>query len=141
MEHLAYCDKKAKELEKILNGEKSMLIRGAAGRKLPYGRVFPGEVIYLIENDGKGLVVAKGKISKVINSDRLMEGESEKLIDQYRNELSLTGEQIKRWTEKKYLCLVGIKNVMEIQPFTYERSGNMDDWIIVSSINEIKRDL
>lgn len=48
MEHLAYCDKKAKELEKTLGGSKTMLVRGAAGRKLPYGRVSNGETIYLI---------------------------------------------------------------------------------------------
>lgn len=33
MEHNAYCDKKAKELEKLFNGSKTMLIRDTAGRK------------------------------------------------------------------------------------------------------------
>jgi len=63
MEHLAYCEAKANELARIIKGEKSMLIRGAAGRKLPYGRVNLGEPIYLIENDGKGLIVAKGEVA------------------------------------------------------------------------------
>jgi hypothetical protein len=45
MEHLAYCEAKANELARIIKGEKSMLIRGAAGRKLPYGRVTQGEPI------------------------------------------------------------------------------------------------
>ena len=35
MEHLAYCDTKAKVLDKLLKGTKTMIIRGAAGRKLP----------------------------------------------------------------------------------------------------------
>lgn len=38
MDHLAYCEAKAKELVRLVYGGKSMLIRGAAGRKLPYGR-------------------------------------------------------------------------------------------------------
>jgi len=46
MEHLAYCDIEVKELEKILIGSKTMLDRSAAGRKLPYVRVSPGETIY-----------------------------------------------------------------------------------------------
>jgi hypothetical protein len=62
MEHLAYCEAKANELARIIKGEKSMLIRGAAGRKFPYGRVTQGEPI-LIENDGKGLIVAKGEVA------------------------------------------------------------------------------
>ena len=33
MVHLVYCDDKSKELNKILDGSKTMIIRGAAGRK------------------------------------------------------------------------------------------------------------
>ena len=57
-----------------------MLIRGAAVRKLPYGRATQGEPIYLIDNDGKGLIVAKGEVAGVINSDRLSEETSIQLI-------------------------------------------------------------
>ena len=31
--------------------------------------------------------------------------------------------------------------VISIPPFTYERVGNMDDWIIVESIDEIKKEI
>ena len=141
MDHLAYCDSKAKELEGLIAGKKSMLIRGAAGRKIPYGRVIPGETIYLIENDGKGLIKAKGIIKTVFNSEKLTQTESEKLILDNMDKLQLTDLQIKRWVGKKYLCLVEIGEVVETSPFTYERAGNMDDWIIVGSIEEIKKEL
>ncbi len=141
MDHLAYCDKKANELDKILNGSKTMLIRGAAGRKLPYGKVFSGETIYLIENDGKGFIVAKGKISNVINSDKLSEEDSRNLIMGYMEKLQLTNSQLARWVGKRYLCLVEICDVKKIDPFSYERAGNMDDWIIVYSIDEIKKEI
>jgi hypothetical protein len=141
MEHLAYCDKKAKELEKILSGSKTMLIRGAAGRKLPYGRVSIGETIYLIENDGKGLIAAKGIVSTVFNSEKLTEEESKAIIYDNQNKLQLTEAQLKRWIGKKYLCFVEIDDVETIEPFTYARAGNMDDWIIVNSIDEIKKEI
>jgi hypothetical protein len=35
MDHIVYCDKKAKELARLLSGEQTMVIRGAAGRKRP----------------------------------------------------------------------------------------------------------
>ena len=101
MEHLAYCEAKVKELARIVNGEKSMLIRGATGRKLPYGRVTPGETVYLIENDGKGLIVAKGEVAGVINSDRLSEEESIQLIKVHMEKLKLTDDQFKRWSGKR----------------------------------------
>lgn len=37
MDHIVYCDKKAKELPRLLSGEQTMVIRGATGRKLPHG--------------------------------------------------------------------------------------------------------
>lgn len=52
MIHLVYCDKTGKsgekELDKIINGTKTMIVRGAAGRKIPHSRVFAGEKIYFM---------------------------------------------------------------------------------------------
>lgn len=139
MEHLAYCDAKAKELENLLNGSKIMLIRGATGRKLPYGKVNLGEIIYLIENNGIGIIKAKGIVSNVINSEKMTPEQSEDLINQNMDKLKLTSTQRKRWVGKKYLCIVELKDIIEIEPFSYERASNMDDWIIVEDINSIKK--
>ena len=51
--HLVYCDKKAKVLQKILSGEKTMVVRGAAGRKILHGRVLAGETLYFMEQGSK----------------------------------------------------------------------------------------
>ncbi|MDF2685042.1 MAG: hypothetical protein K0S55_223, partial [Clostridia bacterium] len=59
MVHIVYCDTKAKVMDKIVNRSKTMIIRGAAGRKLPYGRVFEGEFLYFIENNGSGIIKVK----------------------------------------------------------------------------------
>lgn len=44
MVHLVYCDNSGKKgervLDKILSGTKTMVVRGAAGRKIPHSRVF-----------------------------------------------------------------------------------------------------
>jgi len=141
MEHLAYCDAKAKELRNLLSGKKTMLIRGAAGRKLPYGRVEKNEKVYLIENNGDGLIKAVGVVSKVYNSDKLTREESAELIEENQKKLQLTPSQKKRWSGKRYLCLIELKNIVEVEPFTYKREKNMDDWIIVDSIDEIKVEL
>lgn len=137
MEHLVYCDAKAKVLEKIMRGSKSMIIRGAAGRKLPHGRVFEGEVLYFIENNGSGLIKAKGIVKSVFNSEKMTEEESKSLVAAKQEQLNLTEAQIKRWAGKKVLCLIEIKDVEEIQPLKLERQSNMDDWITVPSITSI----
>ena len=53
MDHVVYLDYKSNELENILNGSKTMLIRGATGRKVPYGRVDTKDTLYLINNELK----------------------------------------------------------------------------------------
>jgi len=36
MDHIVYLDTKSNELEKLIDSEKSMIIRGWTGRKMPY---------------------------------------------------------------------------------------------------------
>lgn len=139
MEHLAYCDTKAKELINLLDGTKTMLIRGATGRKIPHGKVQVGENVYLIENNGDGLIKAKGVVKNAFHSEKLTAEESERLITDYADRLQLTLAQIKRWNGKRYLCFVELKDVIRIEPFSYERASNMDDWIVVDDINSIKK--
>ncbi|MGI6575647.1 MAG: hypothetical protein ACOX3A_07350 [bacterium] len=140
MDHIIYCDKKVKELSRLLSGEQSMVIRGAAGRKLPHGRVTIDDTVYLIENDGSGIIRAKGIVSSVFHSDKLSLEESKKIIEENIAYLKLTEAQKKRWIGKRYLCLIGLKDIHEIEPFSYVREKNMDDWIIVESIEDVKND-
>lgn len=139
MEHIAYCDAKAKELASLLNGTKTMLIRGAAGRKLPYGKVFAGETVYLLENDGSGMIKAKGLVSNVFNSDKLSPEQAAELVSANMDKLQLTKAQVERWAGKRYLCLIGLENVEPVEPFSYQREANMDDWIIVEDVTSIRK--
>lgn len=83
-----------------------MIIRGATGKKLPHGRVFEGETLYFIENNGNGLIKAKAIVESVLNTDKLAEDESKAIVAKNQDRLNLTDAQIKRWAGKKFLCLV-----------------------------------
>lgn len=137
MEHLVYCDAKAKVLDKILNGTKTMIIRGVAGRKLPHGRVFEGESLYFIENNGDGLIKAKAVVKSVFNSEKMTEDESKEVVAKNQDKLNLTEAQIKRWAGKKVLCLIEIKDAEMIEPLKFSRQNNMDDWITVENISTV----
>jgi len=135
--HIAYLDKKAKEFEKLINKQKSMIIRGANGRKSPYGRVFENEEIYFIENDGSGQIIAKGQTGTIISSNKMTENESILFIEKYAEKLNLSDLQLKRWSGKKFLCLIEIKNIKEIEPLKLNRTNNMDDWILIKDISDV----
>lgn len=140
MDHVVYLDAQAKELELLLEKKKSMIIRGATGRKMPYGRVNSGDTLYFINNNAEGLVLARARVESVVNSEKMEKGEAEQLIAANQHLLQLTRQQHERWAGKRYLVLVGVGNVEKVESFRIDKSnfGNMDDWLPVGQIEEVK---
>lgn len=139
MDHVVYLDTAAKEMVNILAGKKTMILRGATGRKMPYGRVEAGDMLYILNNDAKGLVKARASVMRVLNSEALTEEGSLQLINQHQAGLQLTEKQLKRWGGKRYLVLIWIGKAEEVKPFKVDKSayGNMDDWLPVGDIEGV----
>lgn len=139
MDHVVYLDAKAKEMEVLLSGEKTMLIRGATGRKMPYGRVSSGDVLYFINNNAEGVVKAKAKAKRVINSEKMSKEESVAMVEEYQDKLQLTASQFKRWAGKRYLVLIEVEEAEQLKPFPIDKSeySNMDDWLPVEDIQSV----
>ena len=135
MVHLVYCDDKEKVLEKIIEGSKTMIVRGAAGRKIPHSRVFENEILYFMKK-GTGLISAMATVSSVQNYVKLPEEEIIKTLQNNQNKLNLSEKQMTRW-HKKCLCLVEFKDVKEITPLEFDHQGNMDDWLIIEKIEDV----
>jgi hypothetical protein len=135
MVHLVYCDDKEKVLEKILDGSKTMIIRAAAGRKIPHSRVFNGEKLYFMKK-GTAKISATATVKSVQNYVKLSEDEIVKVLADNQGKLNLSKKQQERW-HKKCMCLVEFENVSEIQPLDFEHQGNMDDWLIIEKIEDV----
>jgi len=141
MDHVVYVDAKENELDLLLSGGKSMIIRGATGRKLPHGRVAPGDRLFFIQNNGDGMARACAVVTSVFNSEKLSEEESRQLVEENQPFLRLTPAQVKRWAGKRYLVLVGISSTGAVVPFAIDRSeyGSMDDWLPVGEIDRVRK--
>jgi len=141
MDHVVYLDTQAKELETLLSGQKTMIIRGATGRKLPHGRVQAGDVLYFINNNAEGTIRARAVVSGSFHSEKLNEDESRALVRQNQSKLCLTPKQEARWAGKRYLVLIEVAEVKLVTPFAIDKSnfGNMDDWLPVEEIESVKR--
>lgn len=139
MVHLVYCDNTGKkgerELDKIKNKSKSMIIRGAAGRKFPHSRVFKDEILYFMEK-GTKKITAKAKVIDVQNYVKLTDEEIDEIIEKEQPKLKLTDKQKIRW-HKKCLCLVEFNDIEEIEPLDFDHQGNMDDWLIIEKIEDV----
>lgn len=139
MVHLVYCDNEGKSgeevLDKILSGDKTMIVRGAAGRKIPHSRVFEGETLYFMQK-GTNKISAKALVVNVKNYVKLPKEEIDIVLEENQNKLKLSMKQKERW-HKKCLCLVEFKDAIEIPPLEFDHQGNMDDWLIIDKIEDV----
>lgn len=119
MVHLAYCDNKEKVLEKILSRSKTMIARGAAGRKIPHSRVYKNEVLYFIEK-GSAQISVKARIVDVQNYVKLTEDQIDHVFRINQDKLDLSSAQRKRW-HKKCLCFVEFSDVEQINHLAFDR--------------------
>lgn len=140
MDHVVYLDYKSKELENLKNGIKSMIIRGAMGRKLPYGKVAKGDRLFFIENKGDGYIKACAVVSDVFNSDPLSKEASAMLVEKHQRELLLDTGMLHRFSGKRYLVLISVRDFRETDHFKIDKSefANMDDWLPVGDIEKVK---
>ena len=141
MDHIVYLDTKSNEFENLLNGKKSIIIRGATGRKLPYGRVNKNDILYFINNNAEGKIKAKAIVKSVFNSEKMDKEESTELVKKHQKKLQLTDKQFQKWAGKRYLVLIEISKIKEVKPFFIDKSnyGNMDDWLPVGKIDTVKK--
>lgn len=140
MVHLVYCDNTGKKgehvLDKILSGTRTMMVRGAAGRKIPHSRVFEGETVCFMEK-ATARISAFATVKSVQNFVKLTEAEIIKTLNDNQDKLNLTEKQQERW-HKKCLCLVEFDGVQKIEPpLAFDHQGNMDDWLIIDKIEDV----
>lgn len=141
MDHVVYLDAQAQELVDLFSGRKTMIIRGATGRKLPHGRVQAGDVLYFINNNAEGVVRARAIVSQAFHSEKMTEAESHALVQQHQPKLCLTEKQLTRWAGKRYLVLIEVTSVEAVPSFAIDKSqfGNMDDWLMVETIASVRK--
>ena len=107
MVHLVYCDNTGKKgervLDKILNGTKTMVVRGAAGRKIPHSRVFAGETLYFMEK-GSLKITASAKVKDVKNYVKLTDEEFTAVLEENQPKLNLSEKQKTRCILRRSEC-------------------------------------
>jgi hypothetical protein len=70
----------------------------------------------------------------------MTEDESKTFVRKHQDALQLTEKQFQRWAGKRYIVLITIKDVTEIDPFTIDKSdfSTMDDWLLVENIETVR---
>lgn len=136
MIHIVICDNKYKELEKIINGERTVLLRGSASRRIPHSRIFVNDELYFVEKGSKESIYH----AHVVNAEsysKLTNMEIDKIFDDFSDKLNLCEEEIAKW-KKKCLCIIEFDSLERIEPLDIGNYTPLEDWIMVNDISEIK---
>jgi hypothetical protein len=139
MDHVVFLDYKSKELESLIKGLKSMIIRGAAAIGLPREGINEGDVLYFINNNGEREVKASGVVSNVSYHNKLSKEESFETIIRHQDKLQLPDKQFYKWAGKSSLMLVDLDDIQEIEPIQIIKynAANIDGWLPVGNIEKV----
>jgi hypothetical protein len=129
IDHLVFLDRKS--MDKVMAGQKTMIVRGGTANKTVFSKAKKGDHLYFIKKNNAGVIEGKAKVKEVISTDKLTDDEALNLILQYQPNLCLTASQIKKWSSKPYLTFISIENLEIIEPFKVDECDyiNIDDWI------------
>ncbi len=138
MNHIVTLDPGTNELESLLTGTKTMIIRGSDVKCIPYGIVSEGDVLYFVSGDNCTEVKAKGVVSSVYNSYALSVEESFEMIIRNQDKLVLPDDQFYRWAGKRYLVLIGLQNVEIIRSFNINKNSIQDSegWLTSEKLDK-----
>jgi len=138
MDHIAYI-KNSCELEDLLQGKKSVIVRGARGRQLPYDGAHPGDNVYFVK-DSSNEVVAKGIIKDAVNSAPLGKKDPARLISENIEKLGLGDKELLGWAKRKHILLIEFGTINRVMPFSIDfLKTPQRDWHPVGYINKIRK--
>jgi len=135
MIHIVICDNKENELEKIINKERTLLLRGGTSRRIPHSRIFINDELYFIKK-GQSISKYHAVVKDALNYSKLVNSEINEIYEKYKDKLNLTKKEENKWL-KKCMCLIEFNNFEECDELTIPSYTNLEDWIMVNSLDEL----
>ena len=131
MNHLVFLDTRAGELERILSGVKTMLIKEFDPARTTAHPVRPGDSLYFLRDNGECTVRVKATVTGVlVFADRLDQDLSH-TMKEMQPRLQLTEDQYNYWSARGQVLLVEFESAhkigaIEVAP---HRIVDRSDWI------------
>jgi hypothetical protein len=139
MNHLVYLDARAGELEKILSGVKTMLVKEFGPAQTGALSVNPGDSLYFLRDQDDSAVRVKASVVRVVNFRKASEEDPLHALKEMQPRLQLTEEQFNFWAGKDDLQLVefGSAHKISVIQVASRKTTAPVDWIAFEAINQI----
>ena len=136
MIHIVICDNKTKELDKIINKERTILLRGSNTRRIPNSRIFVNDELYFVEK-GKNKSFYHAVVTNADSYRGLTEVEIDRIFNKIKDKLNLEKQEEEKW-KKKCLCIIEFNKLENIDGLDIPKYTPLEDWIMVNDLNELK---
>jgi len=114
MNYLVYLNAQAGELEKILSGVKTMLVKEFDPAQTPAHPAKPGDSLYFLRNNDDCALRVKATVIDVLFFTKNTDEDLSQLLKEMQPRLQLTEEQFNYWSTKKQVLLVEFESAHKI---------------------------
>ena len=139
MNHLVYLDTRAGELERVLSGVKTMLIREFDPAQATAHPVRPGDGLYLLRDNGECAVRVQATVVRVLFFTSRLAQDLSHTLKELQPKLQLTEDQYNTWSAKQQVLLVEFDSAHKIEAICVasNRIPDPSDWIAFGGIRHI----
>ncbi len=137
MNYLVFVDVRAGELEKILSGVKTMLVKESDPAHLPAYPIHPGDSLYFLRTKDDCAVRVKAIVVRVLlvtNKEELS-----LTLKAMQSRLQLTEEQYNHWSASQRALLVEFESAQKISMIyaAPKKTAGRPDWIAFEDFSQI----
>jgi hypothetical protein len=131
MNYLVFLDASAGELEKILSGVKSMVLKEYEPTQSPFHPVSPGDSLYFLRNNDECDLRVKATVVRVLFFTKKLNEDLSHYLKEMQPKLQLTEEQYNYWSVKKQVILVEFESAQKIGVIhlALDEVKDQSDWI------------
>lgn len=139
MNYLVFLDSRAGELEKILSGVKTMLVKEFDPARTPGRPVQPGDSLYFLRDQEECSVRVKASVVRALFFASCMDEGLSRGLKEMQSRLQLTEDQYNTWSARKNVLLVEFEAAQKIDVIqvSLTKTSDRSDWIAFENIDWI----
>ena len=141
MNHLVFLDRRAGELEKILSGVKTMLVKDFDPAQTTAHSIRPGEKLYFLRDRDECELQVAATVVRVLPVKNDLGEDLPQILKEMQPRLQLTEDQYNFWSIKKQVLLVEFEVAHKIGVIQIASNQILDrtDWIPFEEFRLITR--
>ena len=139
MNYLVFLDLYAGELEKILSGVKSMILREFNPAQLSAQSVRPGDSLYFLRNNGDNTLRVSATVARVLLPVNHRGEELSRSLKELQPRLQLTEDQYNYWSVKTQVLLIEFECAQKIDgiQLAADKIKDRSGWIAFDEFSEL----